>query len=134
MHSPKQPTSRQHHINQVSLHRSVQTIILEIAYTVSNSSPLGKEIMIRTLPWKENMHVANDYDWLIIDVRFPAKSSLFMLDFIIAFIVLQWKCYIFYRCDSNNIGSMSCFVRFVLDWRLPFSDFTWWIGKVLLSF
>ena len=36
-----------HHINQVLSHQSVQKIILEITYTVSNSSPLGKE-MCRT--------------------------------------------------------------------------------------
>ena len=82
--SPRQPTSHQYHIHQVLSHPSVQTIISEIAYTVSNSRPLGKEIMCRTLPWKENVHVTNHYDFLIIDMRFPANSFLSMLEFTIA--------------------------------------------------
>ena len=141
-YSPKQPTSHQHHINQVLSHQSiqkiiflhhkippclrvaivfsttnyhhirecsmysppqkyhqvlshqsVQTIISEIAYTVSNSSPLGKEIMCRTLLWKENVHVTNHYDCFDNWYEIPANSSLSMLEFIIAFIS-QWTCYI----------------------------------------
>ena len=82
--SPRQPTSHQYHIHQVLSHPSVQTINSEIAYTVSNSRSLGKEIMCRTLPWKENVHVTNHYDFLIIDMRFPANSFLSMLEFTIA--------------------------------------------------
>ena len=91
MYFPKQPYPT-YHINQFLSHQSVQTIISEIAYTVSNSSPLGKDIMCRTLPWKEKCMSPTITFVLISDMKFPANSSSFMLDFIIVFIS-QWTCY-----------------------------------------